>query len=541
MADPSVRKHWWPELTQFGARLSVAYNPSVGRNFLKLAILDRERFARESGFAPGEDLLRVMRECGFSYAASEVKSSADFAHDEAVGEDLPLREIERRVSDAKRRLFFYSPSITEVSVAFMRGFIPNFSTDYLKESAYAEIKHFDHQYVGTEVAKGFISRLQTIDGAQPGVYFTIPSDREAQSEVSSVALPLNALLEYSDLAQVDGPQPEMSGLPELYRDFHPVRAIESAVRASTLGLDGYPLKAPRLSACTIAYPTYEAAVAANGGDIEGIERVEYEWGIPVAFAYPTQRLLVLRDARFLEFNPLRIPEPEMPLAGAQANWTLLRQMNAVRTRFDELRDAGVLDPEAWKTEDVVNRVDRDFDFIAGAMRLAMRPFDRQSGLVDTATLMGLSGIKPSRFESVFPRDFQHFLTQFRQTLQDTLSARKQALAAAQPIQPSVLAVIESVRRRSAPSAAGERVDAGEKIGGARKDWAKRALTLDELPTLNERERSALVKKDYVWTALDYDAMRERGVEPEVAYLIRELRRSFPATPLSGGVNVKRDR
>ncbi|WP_432263046.1 LPD1 domain-containing protein [Cupriavidus sp. TMH.W2] len=541
MADPSVRKHWWPELTRFGARLSVAHNPSVGRNFLKLAIFDREQFARESGFAPGEDLLRVMRACGFAYAASEVKSAADHAHDEAVGQNLPLRETERRVSEAKRRLIFYSPSITEVSEAFLRRFIPNSSTADLKESLLTDIKHHDYQYIDTDVSKRFISRLQHIDGAAPGVYFTIPGDRAAQASIDSAAVSLNVLLDYSDLAQVDGGQPELSGLPALYRDFHPVRAIESAVRAATLGLDGFPLKAPRLKACTVAYPTYDAAMAANGGDIEGIERVEYEWGVPVAFAYPTQRLLVLRDARFLEYNPLRIPEPEMPLAGVQANWTLLRHMNAVRTRFEAMRDAGVLDPEAWKTEDVVNRVDRDFDFIAGAMRLAMQAFDRQTGLVDTATLMGLSGIKPSSFESVFPRDFQHFLTQFRQTLQDALRARKQELAAAQPIQPNVLAVIESVRRRSAPGAAGERVDAGEKIGGARKDLAKQALRLDELPMLNERERAALVKKDNVWTALDYDAMRERGVLPEVAYLIRELRKSFPATPLSGGINVKRDR
>ncbi|WP_454727847.1 MULTISPECIES: LPD1 domain-containing protein [Cupriavidus] len=538
MAESSVRKHWWPDLTRFGARLSVAWNPSVGRNFLKLAILDREQFARASGFEPGEDLLRVMREAGFSYLNTEVRSGADQAHDAAVGENLSVREVERRANEAKRRLYFYSPAMSDVSEAFIRRFLPAFTAAELTEFELRDIKHFDHQYLSPEAAKAFIARLQHIDGAEPGVYYSIPRDRKAQRGVERSAMPLNLLLEYADLAQVEAPAPGLDPNVTPYLDFHPVRAIESAVRVATPGLDGYPIKAPRLSACAIVYPTYEAAVAANGGDIEGVEREKFEWGVPIAFAYPEPRLLVLRDARFLEFNPLRIPEPEVPLPGAQASWSFLRHMQAVRERYEGLRESGLLDPAAWASDTVVAQVDREFEFVAGAMRLAVRPFGKKTGLVDAASLMALSGLKPSVFETVFDRGFQHFLTQFRHSLQEALSRRKAELAAAQPIQPDVRAVIDAMRRRSATPAAGERVDAGEKIGGARKDLARVALRTDEIAAMNARELDKLVIKDHVWPKLDFLAMRERGVLPEVAHLIRELRNAFPVHPRRGGFNTK---
>lgn len=537
MAESGGRKALWPDLTRFGARLSVAHNPSVGRNFLKLAVLDRALFASTSGIAQDEDLLRILRESGFSYFASEVKSGADLAHDAAVGEQLSVKEVERLANVAKRRLYFYSPSIS-VSVKFMQRIVPAFAESDLRMFDLAEIKHLDHQYISDEAAQAFIRRMQQIDGAQPGVYFTIPRDREAVKAAETLSVPLNVLLEYSDLPPQSAPAvPPLAGPAAEFLAFHPVRAVESAVRLATLGLDGYPLKAPRLSAFSIAYPSYDAAVAANGGDVEGVVREEHPWGLPLAFGYPERRLLVLRDARFLEYSPLRIPDPEVALANAQSNWTFLGQMHAVYARYQALQEAGRLDPQAWQDEATVDEVNREFDWMAGAMRVAMQAFDREAGMVDAATLMRHSGLKPSVFEATFDRGFLHFLTQFRSTLLETAKAKKAAFAAAQPIQPGVRAVLDGVRRRSAkPAPDAQRVDAGEKIGGARKDFAKVALQVDELDGMTAREKADLVKKDHVWPALDYHAMRERGVAPEVAYMIRELRKSFPVSPFKAGMN-----
>jgi len=539
MADTSMRM-WWPDLTRFGARLSVAWNPSVGRNFLKLAILDRERFARESGLGPQADLLRVMRDVGFTYLASEVRSGAERAHDAAVGEQLSRREIERLTNEAKRHLYFYSPAMGDVAAPFIRRFVPALHADDVKEFGLREIKHFDHEYVTADTVRSFISRLQRFDGAESGVYWSIPRDRMAALAAQRSALPVNLVLEYTDVPKAEMPQEELASILSAYSAFHPVRAVESAVRMATLGMDGYPIKAPRLSACAIVYPTYEAAVEANDGDIEGVERERFEWGIPIAYAHPGKQLLVLRDARYLEINPLHVPEPEVEVPGAQAHLTFLRHMHAVRERYEGLNAAGLLDPASWNNETLVSQVDKDFDFIAGAMRLAVKPFGKKAGLVDAASLMALSGIKPSAFDTTFDRGFLHFLSQFRNTLQETLAQKKHELAAAQPIQPAVRAVIDAVRQRSAPLAEGRREDAGEKIGGARKDLAKVGLREEELASMNERELSKLVIKDNVWPKLDLLAMRERGVAPEVAYLIRDLRNAFPVNPQRGGFNTKQD-
>ncbi len=73
-------------------------------------------------------------------------------------------------------------------------------------------------------------------------------------------------------------------------------------------------------------------------------------------------------------------------------------------------------------------------------------------------------------------------------------------------------------------------DAGEKIGGARKDFARRALTFDDIDAMNEAERKSLVVKKNAWPALDYAAMRDAGVTAEAAMAIKVLKDSLNVEP-----------
>nr|WP_280971304.1 LPD1 domain-containing protein [Cupriavidus gilardii]WDE72566.1 hypothetical protein [Cupriavidus gilardii] len=92
---------------------------------------------------------------------------------------------------------------------------------------------------------------------------------------------------------------------------------------------------------------------------------------------------------------------------------------------------------------------------------------------------------------------------------------------------------EPVRRRAAknPDAARARIeDAGEKIGGARKDFYNSALRVEDLADMNEREKLELVTKDNVWPSRSLADYRERGVDARVALFVQSMRREFPAAP-----------
>lgn len=79
-------------------------------------------------------------------------------------------------------------------------------------------------------------------------------------------------------------------------------------------------------------------------------------------------------------------------------------------------------------------------------------------------------------------------------------------------------------RRSRKSQAEDRIDdVGEKIGGARKDFYKRALSIADLPSMNDLEKKELVKKANIWPWSVKEAL-EKGVEPCVIQWIKTLRR-----------------
>lgn len=80
-----------------------------------------------------------------------------------------------------------------------------------------------------------------------------------------------------------------------------------------------------------------------------------------------------------------------------------------------------------------------------------------------------------------------------------------------------------VRRTRKPKEDDRIEDVGEKIGGARKDFYKRALSVSDLPTMNALETDALVRKAHVWPWSVKEAL-EAGVEPCVIQWVKTLRR-----------------
>lgn len=74
------------------------------------------------------------------------------------------------------------------------------------------------------------------------------------------------------------------------------------------------------------------------------------------------------------------------------------------------------------------------------------------------------------------------------------------------------------------------VDAGEKIGGARKDFAKRSLDVLDVEAMNDTEVSLHVTKSNVWPALNYSSMKESGVDVSVAMGLKLIKDSINTKP-----------
>src|SRR3546814_10892475 len=74
-------------------------------------------------------------------------------------------------------------------------------------------------------------------------------------------------------------------------------------------------------------------------------------------------------------------------------------------------------------------------------------------------------------------------------------------------------------------------DAGEKIGGARKDaWAQRGLATSDLAEMTPEEARQHVTKDAIWPKPDWSAMVADGLDPPAAALLKIVRARLGATP-----------
>jgi hypothetical protein len=73
-------------------------------------------------------------------------------------------------------------------------------------------------------------------------------------------------------------------------------------------------------------------------------------------------------------------------------------------------------------------------------------------------------------------------------------------------------------------------DVGEKIGGARKDFHRRGLDLDDLLCMNALEQEVMVIKQNIWPPLDYRLLRERGWNADAIMLVKMVKDSIGASP-----------
>jgi hypothetical protein len=79
---------------------------------------------------------------------------------------------------------------------------------------------------------------------------------------------------------------------------------------------------------------------------------------------------------------------------------------------------------------------------------------------------------------------------------------------------------------SAPERKKKITDAGEKIGGARKDMYA-TVTIESLLEMNDREKVTYVTKDAIWPSIDIAQAKENGVPLDLLVMGRELRALIP--------------
>lgn len=72
-------------------------------------------------------------------------------------------------------------------------------------------------------------------------------------------------------------------------------------------------------------------------------------------------------------------------------------------------------------------------------------------------------------------------------------------------------------------------DFGQKIGGARKDFYRKALSLDDLSSMNSAEVTKLVKKENIWPKQDPVKLVGSGIPQAVVYWQNEVKKTLPAT------------
>jgi hypothetical protein len=73
-------------------------------------------------------------------------------------------------------------------------------------------------------------------------------------------------------------------------------------------------------------------------------------------------------------------------------------------------------------------------------------------------------------------------------------------------------------------------DTGEKIGGARKDWARERMSQSDLLDMTDAERVENVQKDNVWPKPDYGALVESGMSREAAAQVKVIRDRMARSP-----------
>ncbi|TKC90174.1 hypothetical protein FAZ69_08485 [Trinickia terrae] len=410
IADDSVLV--WPSMMRFGADLKLVFNESLDREFLKFVIQDQEQFERMGG-GKGEALLQRFREAGFVYSPSETSKNAACAYDTAMSRGLGVARAEQAVAQAKKTLYFYSSS-TQLTHSRLRRMVPasvadGDGNDYHLQPV-SRFREADQQFLPPAFLADFIRSQQQLRDAQPGRWYVGPAERAVMAAAGMHRLSVHEVLGYRDL-----PPSYRRALPEpiaCLEKFSPVRLVEAAVQRQTLDLTGMPLRAPELDAVIIGYPTREAAVAGSGGVEEGIEALDLPYGIPVGFNAESGCLMVLKDARYLEYNEEDLPVAE-DLYSVQQHFDFMRVLDSIRREYDALAADGLLTADAWSNRDAAMLARARCDAIFELMKSALAPWGSIQGFVSEDDIKCCGGQRAEYFKRPENQGFIRFLSIFR--------------------------------------------------------------------------------------------------------------------------------
>lgn len=116
----------------------------------------------------------------------------------------------------------------------------------------------------------------------------------------------------------------------------------------------------------------------------------------------------------------------------------------------------------------------------------------------------------------------------------------QPVVASAPADARQTAAVEPERKAEPGAASAAPIeDAGEKIGGARKDWRDPGLTATDLDAMSEAEGASLVTKANVWKP-DYQAIVSDGGDPSTAAMVKVVYDALAAQPKKNTPEGRRD-
>jgi len=545
----------WPDLARFGLQLSVAFNATCSKNFLKLALLDRQAFQENCGLSPPSDVLAILRELGFSLAGNESAARADILNTRLLRERGLNPETDFlddadaiAVSVERAKRYFYSPSLVVRDQA-LRKLLPALAREDYRMLPVSDIKHLDFSPFSDNAAMtDFFQEIQRRPDSSDGtIWFTTPESRQRLSDIGdwphafeSIANPLKA----SAVLQSDdtpiGQALSIKGVNTLER-MGRLPIVSRMMRSPTQDSAGIAIKAPIASAMTLGYLNESDAVEANGGTLDGIQRTELPYAFPIAVDRTGKQILVIRDGRCVEFESDFASHSGLHEFGLARVLDVRGTLFTARDRYQALHESGKLDPAQWDNSNQVRQIRADLGACIEALPKGEAMYaDEPLPLNSIEWLHGFAGngvgLASEGVTEAYGKPFLEFYRDHSEIL-SAIDARLGELVAVQARNQGQQKAVQQVQ--SADPAQGRREDAGEKIGGARKDYAKRWLSVDELSGLTLREMNDVVTKDNIWPSPDWASWEEKGVPANVAYLVRELRGALPVNPYRGGFNCNR--
>jgi hypothetical protein len=490
----------WPDLSRFGAELTVVWNPSAERRFLRFAIYDRRLFEQTSGLQ-AHSLNARMRDAGFAYSANETVVNAERAYDNALLKGGGVKQAEQAAAGARTSLYFYSNAM-RIRHARLQVVVPSLALADYRSLPTEQLRSTDTLFLTDTSSTAFIRGQQSLMGAQLGVWYSTPADRVLAQTMAGCPYNLHQILEYRDLPPVsEHSRKELSDAFAALRAFHPAQLMERAVRQQTLGLDGMPLRAPCASAAIIGYATRDAAIAANDGNPAGIEQCRFDHSVPIGFDPEGGRLMILKDARYLEYRGAQLPEEEERY-NVQRHLDFMAGVKAVRDRYEMLDRENLLEADAWSDRETIGRARDACDEIFAIMRATLAPVAPTRGFMEARDLAFYGSQRESSVIDPQSLPFLRFLRIFQTQLYNVVQQRWIELEALSTYSADVTRLF---RHTSTPA----------------------VVALSEEST---QGHPGAISRENVWPEPDVLALRENGVTPEIAFIVRELHRQLPEAP-----------